>query len=116
MSTLNMVPFYAAGAFSGVSNIFSFWGENRRSPQYQEVPSRSLTAPPAPPSSTLLHGFTRRQCSEVENRLELLQRQLNRSVSRQTAVSPADCMPELQLPPFTLYCNKTQLSCMGSTK
>ncbi|XP_048113626.1 potassium voltage-gated channel subfamily H member 2a isoform X2 [Alosa alosa] len=70
-----------SGAFSGVSNIFSFWGENR-SPQYQEVPSRSLTAPPAPPSSALLHGYTRRQRSQVENRLELLQRQLNRLETR----------------------------------
>ncbi|KAL2097607.1 hypothetical protein ACEWY4_006814 [Coilia grayii] len=73
-----------SGAFSGVSNIFSFWGENR-GPQYQEVPSRSLTAPPAPPSSALLPSFTRRQCSEVENRLEMLQRQLNRLETRMSA-------------------------------
>ncbi|XP_063075188.1 potassium voltage-gated channel subfamily H member 2a isoform X2 [Engraulis encrasicolus] len=75
-----------SGALSGVSNIFSFWGENRE-PQYQEVPSRSLTAPPAPPSSSALmpSGFTRRQCNEVENRLEMLQRQLNRLETRMSA-------------------------------
>ncbi|XP_042559659.1 potassium voltage-gated channel subfamily H member 2a [Clupea harengus] len=70
-----------SGAFSGVSNIFNFWGENR-GPEYQEVPSRSLTAPPTSSPGALLQGFTRRQSSEVENRLELLQRQLNRLETR----------------------------------
>ncbi|KAJ8268531.1 hypothetical protein COCON_G00137030 [Conger conger] len=33
-----------SGAFSGVSNIFSFWGESRGR-QYQELPSQSLSSP-----------------------------------------------------------------------
>ncbi|KAM3865657.1 voltage-gated inwardly rectifying potassium channel KCNH2-like [Diretmus argenteus] len=86
-------------AFSGVSNIFNFWSsETQDEQQYQEVPcSRSLasppphsasqhhphptsSAPPAPPSpaphpppQTVL---SRRQKTALENRLELLQRQI----------------------------------------
>uniref|UniRef100_A0A8B9GZN8 Voltage-gated inwardly rectifying potassium channel KCNH2 n=1 Tax=Astyanax mexicanus TaxID=7994 RepID=A0A8B9GZN8_ASTMX len=71
-----------SGAFAGVSNIFSFWGESHAH-QYREVPSHSMScSPPSPPPSTFLRNITPRQCSEVENRLELLQRQLNRLESR----------------------------------
>uniref|UniRef100_A0A8B9H2L8 Voltage-gated inwardly rectifying potassium channel KCNH2 n=1 Tax=Astyanax mexicanus TaxID=7994 RepID=A0A8B9H2L8_ASTMX len=73
---------YTPGAFAGVSNIFSFWGESHAH-QYREVPSHSMScSPPSPPPSTFLRNITPRQCSEVENRLELLQRQLNRLESR----------------------------------
>ncbi|KAI1889003.1 hypothetical protein AGOR_G00174580 [Albula goreensis] len=68
-----------SGAFSGVSNIFSFWGDSRGR-QYQEVPRSSLPSPP--PLNVPLHSITRRQRSEVENRLDLLQKQLNRLETR----------------------------------
>ncbi|KAI1902142.1 hypothetical protein AGOR_G00041660 [Albula goreensis] len=68
-----------SGAFSGVSNIFSFWGESRGR-QYQELPSHSLSSPPPP--DTPLHCLTRQQRSGLENRLELLQKQLNRLETR----------------------------------
>uniref|UniRef100_A0A3B4DN17 Voltage-gated inwardly rectifying potassium channel KCNH2 n=1 Tax=Pygocentrus nattereri TaxID=42514 RepID=A0A3B4DN17_PYGNA len=71
-----------SGTFSGISNIFSFWGESQGH-QYQEVPSHSMSCPPpSPPHSAFLHNITHHQRSEVENRLELLQRQLNRLESR----------------------------------
>uniref|UniRef100_A0A8C9SG40 Voltage-gated inwardly rectifying potassium channel KCNH2 n=1 Tax=Scleropages formosus TaxID=113540 RepID=A0A8C9SG40_SCLFO len=71
-----------SGALSGVSNIFSFWGESRGR-QYQELPSRSLPSPPPP--GVPLHGITQRQRSELENRLELLQKQLHRLETRMLA-------------------------------
>ncbi|XP_060799476.1 potassium voltage-gated channel subfamily H member 2a [Neoarius graeffei] len=61
---------------SEVSNIFRFWGESHGH-CYQQVPSHSLPCPP--PSSSSMdfsHNITPRQCSKVENRLELLQKQL----------------------------------------
>ncbi|XP_056155794.1 potassium voltage-gated channel subfamily H member 2 [Lampris incognitus] len=69
-----------SGAFSGVSNIFSFWGEGRGSRQYQELPRSSLPSPP--PLNTPLHSLSRQQRNELENRLDLLQKQLNRLESR----------------------------------
>uniref|UniRef100_UPI003AAE560A voltage-gated inwardly rectifying potassium channel KCNH6-like n=1 Tax=Centroberyx gerrardi TaxID=166262 RepID=UPI003AAE560A len=95
-------------AFSGVSNIFSFWGsENREEQQYQEVPcSRSLPSPPPhPPSQHPPHppsssppppplppppppphpAIPQRQKGELENRLELLQSQIFRLESRMSA-------------------------------
>uniref|UniRef100_A0A3Q4MYW6 Voltage-gated inwardly rectifying potassium channel KCNH2 n=1 Tax=Neolamprologus brichardi TaxID=32507 RepID=A0A3Q4MYW6_NEOBR len=68
------------GAFSGVSNIFSFWGESRGSGQYQEVPSCSLASPP--PLNTPLHSLSRQQRNQLDTRLDLLQKQLNRLESR----------------------------------
>ncbi|XP_048151452.1 potassium voltage-gated channel subfamily H member 2 isoform X1 [Corvus hawaiiensis] len=65
-----------SGAFSGVSNIFSFWGDTRGR-QYQELPRCSHGAPPNPPPT-----LTRRQRSDLESRLDLLQKQLNRLESR----------------------------------
>uniref|UniRef100_A0AAZ3R4P1 Voltage-gated inwardly rectifying potassium channel KCNH2 n=1 Tax=Oncorhynchus tshawytscha TaxID=74940 RepID=A0AAZ3R4P1_ONCTS len=64
------------GAFSGVSNIFSFWGESRGSREYQELPRCSL------PSSPPLNNISRRQRTELDNRLDLLQQQLNRLETR----------------------------------
>ncbi|CDQ98483.1 unnamed protein product [Oncorhynchus mykiss] len=64
------------GAFSGVSNIFSFWGESRGSREYQELPRCSLPYPPH--LNTPLNSIGRRQRTELENRLDLLQKQLNR--------------------------------------
>ncbi|XP_075903842.1 voltage-gated inwardly rectifying potassium channel KCNH2 isoform X3 [Nelusetta ayraudi] len=70
-----------SGAFSGVSNIFSFWGENRGGGgQYQEVPSCSVTSPP--PLNTPLHSLSRQQRNQLDTRLDLLQKQLNRLESR----------------------------------
>jgi potassium voltage-gated channel Eag-related subfamily H protein 2 len=63
------------GAFSGVSNIFSFWGDSRGR-QYQELPRC-----PAPTPSLLnipLSSPSRRSRGDVESRLDALQRQLNR--------------------------------------
>ncbi|XP_064187341.1 potassium voltage-gated channel subfamily H member 2 isoform X1 [Anguilla rostrata] len=68
-----------SGAFSGVSNIFSFWGDSRGR-QYQEVPRSSLPSPP--PVSV---PFSRRQRCEVEHRLDLLQKQLSRLETRMSA-------------------------------
>ncbi|KAM4543333.1 voltage-gated inwardly rectifying potassium channel KCNH2 isoform 2-T3 [Fundulus diaphanus] len=72
-----------SGAFSGVSNIFSFWGESRGGGQYQEVPSCSLASPP--PLNTPLHSLSRQQRSQLDTRLDLLQKQLNRLESRMSA-------------------------------
>uniref|UniRef100_A0A3B5Q283 Voltage-gated inwardly rectifying potassium channel KCNH2 n=1 Tax=Xiphophorus maculatus TaxID=8083 RepID=A0A3B5Q283_XIPMA len=72
-----------SGAFSGVSNIFSFWGESRGGGQYQEVPSCSLASPP--PLNTPLHSLSRQQRSQLDARLDLLQKQLNRLESRMSA-------------------------------
>ncbi|XP_069066860.1 potassium voltage-gated channel subfamily H member 2 isoform X1 [Pleurodeles waltl] len=71
-----------SGAFSGVSNIFSFWGDNRGR-QYQELPQCTIPAhatlnPPPPPVS-------RRQRCDVERRLDILQKQLSRLESRMTS-------------------------------
>ncbi|NXB84847.1 KCNH2 protein, partial [Vidua chalybeata] len=65
-----------SGAFSGVSNIFSFWGDTRGR-QYQELPRCSHGPPPNPPPT-----LTRRQRSDLESRLDVLQKQLNRLESR----------------------------------
>ncbi|KAM3681236.1 LOW QUALITY PROTEIN: voltage-gated inwardly rectifying potassium channel KCNH2 [Ammospiza maritima maritima] len=65
-----------SGAFSGVSNIFSFWGDTRGR-QYQELPRCSHGGPPNPTPT-----LTRRQRSDLESRLDLLQKQLNRLESR----------------------------------
>ncbi|XP_061853463.1 potassium voltage-gated channel subfamily H member 2 isoform X3 [Colius striatus] len=71
-----------SGAFSGVSNIFSFWGESRGR-QYQELPRCTI---PAHAALTIpLPPMSRRQRSEVETRLDLLQKQLNRLESRMAA-------------------------------
>ncbi|KAM9839180.1 voltage-gated inwardly rectifying potassium channel KCNH2 [Aulostomus maculatus] len=69
-----------SGAFSGVSHIFSFWGESRGGGQYQEVPSCSLASPP--PLNTPLHNLSRQQRNQLDTRLDLLQKQLNRLESR----------------------------------
>ncbi|MFT7809104.1 potassium voltage-gated channel subfamily H member 2-like [Arapaima gigas] len=68
-----------SGAFSGVSNIFSFWGESRGR-QYQELPRTNLPSPPPP--GTPLQGTTRRQRCDLEDRLDLLQKQLHRLETR----------------------------------
>ncbi|XP_057680245.1 potassium voltage-gated channel subfamily H member 2 isoform X1 [Corythoichthys intestinalis] len=72
-----------SGALSGVSNIFSFWNENRGGGQYQEVPSCSIASPPA--LSTPLHSLSRQQRNQLDTRLDLLQKQLNRLESRMSA-------------------------------
>ncbi|KAM6919933.1 voltage-gated inwardly rectifying potassium channel KCNH6-like [Lycodopsis pacificus] len=87
-------------AFSGVSNIFTFWGsESGEEQRYQEVPcSHSLPSPPPqPPSldlfelpssshcpsstSALSSAIPRRKQVELEKRLEALQRQITRWVT-----------------------------------
>ncbi|XP_057188977.1 potassium voltage-gated channel subfamily H member 2a [Triplophysa rosa] len=71
-----------SGALSGVSNMFSFWGEHRGH-QYQEVPRHSMSFPSSSvPSNTAMHNDTHRHCTEVENRLELMQKQLHRLEKR----------------------------------
>ncbi|KAM9333278.1 voltage-gated inwardly rectifying potassium channel KCNH2 [Pholidichthys leucotaenia] len=69
-----------SGAFSGVSNIFSFWGERRGSGQYQEVPSCSLASPAT--LNTPLHSLSQQQRNQLDARLDLLQKQLSRLESR----------------------------------
>uniref|UniRef100_UPI00398F7E09 voltage-gated inwardly rectifying potassium channel KCNH2-like n=1 Tax=Pristiophorus japonicus TaxID=55135 RepID=UPI00398F7E09 len=70
-----------SGAFASVSNIFSFWSD----PQahlYQDVPrpSASTHCPVEEPALAL----TRRHWSDIDCRLQLLQKQLNRLESRVT--------------------------------
>ncbi|XP_072234154.1 voltage-gated inwardly rectifying potassium channel KCNH2 [Leuresthes tenuis] len=72
-----------SGAFSGVSNIFSFWGESRGGGQYQEVPSCSLAS--HPPLNMPLHSLSQLQRNQLDSRLDLLQKQLNRLESRMSA-------------------------------
>uniref|UniRef100_A0A3Q3M053 Voltage-gated inwardly rectifying potassium channel KCNH2 n=1 Tax=Labrus bergylta TaxID=56723 RepID=A0A3Q3M053_9LABR len=75
-----IVASITTGAFSGVSNIFSFWGESRGAGQYQEVPSCSLASPPT--LNTPLHSLSRQQRNQLDTRLDLLQKQLNRLENR----------------------------------
>ncbi|KAM8967649.1 voltage-gated inwardly rectifying potassium channel KCNH2 isoform 2-T2 [Pelodytes ibericus] len=70
---------HLSGAFSGVSNIFSFWGD-RGGRQYQELPR--CTIPTHTTLSTPEPSITRRQKCELGSRLDLLQQQLNRLESR----------------------------------
>lgn len=63
------------GAFSGVSNIFSFWGD-RTGRQYQELPQ--CTVPAHSTLSAPVPSLSRRQKCELGNRLDHLQKQLNR--------------------------------------
>uniref|UniRef100_A0A8C3RZ36 Potassium voltage-gated channel subfamily H member 2 n=1 Tax=Chelydra serpentina TaxID=8475 RepID=A0A8C3RZ36_CHESE len=69
-------------AFSGVSNIFSFWGESRGQ-QYQELPH--CTVPAHASLSMALPPRGHRPRSEVESRLDQLQQQLNRLETRMAA-------------------------------
>ncbi|XP_034999021.1 potassium voltage-gated channel subfamily H member 2 [Hippoglossus stenolepis] len=69
-----------SGAFSGVSNIFSFWGESRGGGQYQEVPSCSLASPPT--INTPINSLSRQQRNQLDTRLDMLQKQLCRLESR----------------------------------
>lgn len=64
------------GAFSEVSNMFSFWGENRGASQYQEVPSSSLAS--LPPVNTSLHSMSQQKRNQLDTRLDQLQKQLVR--------------------------------------
>ncbi|TSN57724.1 Potassium voltage-gated channel subfamily H member 6 [Bagarius yarrelli] len=67
---------------SGVSKIFSFWGECHGHQQHQ-VPVYSMSCPPPLTSSvSVSHSITHCPCNKVENRLELLQKQLHGLGSR----------------------------------
>ncbi|XP_053569233.1 potassium voltage-gated channel subfamily H member 2 [Bombina bombina] len=70
---------HLSGAFSGVSNIFSFWGD-RGGREYQELPR--CTIPTHATLSAPVPSISRRQKCELGNRLDLLQKQLNRLESR----------------------------------
>ncbi|XP_060103953.1 potassium voltage-gated channel subfamily H member 2 [Heteronotia binoei] len=76
--TCNPLP----GAFSGVSNIFSFWGESRERQELPRCPVPAHTTLNIPLVSST--GGHRRRC-DLENRLDLLQKQLNRLEARLTA-------------------------------
>uniref|UniRef100_G3SRN3 Voltage-gated inwardly rectifying potassium channel KCNH2 n=1 Tax=Loxodonta africana TaxID=9785 RepID=G3SRN3_LOXAF len=71
-----------SGAFSGVSNIFSFWGDSRGR-QYQELPRCPATTPSL--LNIPLSSPGRRPRGDVESRLDALQRQLNRLETRLSA-------------------------------
>ncbi|KAM9163491.1 voltage-gated inwardly rectifying potassium channel KCNH2 [Pangshura tecta] len=71
-----------SGAFSGVSNIFSFWGESRGRP-YEELPRCTLPAHAG--LSMALPPPARRPHAEVQSRLDQLQQQLNRLETRMAA-------------------------------
>uniref|UniRef100_A0ACB8FWT0 Potassium voltage-gated channel sub H member 2 n=1 Tax=Sphaerodactylus townsendi TaxID=933632 RepID=A0ACB8FWT0_9SAUR len=73
-----------SGAFSGVSNIFSFWGDGRER-QYQELPRCPVPAHTALNIPLAGSAGGRRHRCELENRLDLLQKQLNRLEARLTA-------------------------------
>ncbi|XP_069815377.1 voltage-gated inwardly rectifying potassium channel KCNH2 isoform X3 [Dendropsophus ebraccatus] len=70
---------HLSGAFSGVSNIFSFWGD-RTGRQYQELPR--CTIPTHTTLSAPVPSLSRRQKCELGNRLDQLQKQLNRLENR----------------------------------
>ncbi|XP_041422733.1 potassium voltage-gated channel subfamily H member 2 isoform X2 [Xenopus laevis] len=70
---------HLSGAFSGVSNIFSFWGD-RAGGEYQELPRCTIPAHTA--VSGTAPSMSRRQKCELGHRLDLLQKQLNRLESR----------------------------------
>ncbi|XP_053322028.1 potassium voltage-gated channel subfamily H member 2 [Spea bombifrons] len=70
---------HLSGAFSGVSNIFSFWGD-RGGREYQELPR--CTIPAHTSLSAPVPSMSRRQKCELGSRLDLLQKQLNRLESR----------------------------------
>ncbi|KAM9306049.1 voltage-gated inwardly rectifying potassium channel KCNH2 [Gastrophryne carolinensis] len=70
---------HLSGAFSGVSNIFSFWGD-RNVRQYQELPR--CTIPAHSSLNAAVPSISRRQKCELGNRLDQLQKQLNRLESR----------------------------------
>ncbi|KAM4689652.1 voltage-gated inwardly rectifying potassium channel KCNH2 [Discoglossus pictus] len=70
---------HLSGAFSGVSNIFSFWGD-RGGRQYQELPR--CTIPTHATLNAPVPSISRRQKCELGSRLDLLQKQLNRLESR----------------------------------
>ncbi|ELK27524.1 Potassium voltage-gated channel subfamily H member 2 [Myotis davidii] len=73
-----------SGAFSGVSNIFSFWGDSRGR-QYQELPRCPAPAPAPSLLNIPLSSPGRRSRGDVESRLDALQRQLNRLETRLSA-------------------------------
>ncbi|KAJ6666734.1 hypothetical protein lerEdw1_020458 [Lerista edwardsae] len=72
-----------SGAFSGVSNIFSFWGESREC-QYQELPRCNIAAHTALNIPLASGAMSRQHRCELECRLDSLQKQLNRLESRLT--------------------------------
>ncbi|XP_070800702.1 voltage-gated inwardly rectifying potassium channel KCNH2-like [Pituophis catenifer annectens] len=75
-----------SGAFSGVSNIFSFWSESRER-QYQELPRCPTSAHPTlnlPLAGSSSLPSSRQHRTELEGRLDLLQKQLNRLENRLT--------------------------------
>ncbi|XP_019900891.2 potassium voltage-gated channel subfamily H member 6 [Esox lucius] len=76
-----------SGTFSGVSDIFHFWGDSCEQQPYQQAPCHILPSPcpaptPDPLNASLLSNISRRKRGELENRLDLLQRQLNSLESR----------------------------------
>ncbi|XP_073488672.1 voltage-gated inwardly rectifying potassium channel KCNH2 isoform X2 [Aquarana catesbeiana] len=71
---------HLSGAFSGVSNIFSFWGD-RSGRQYQELPRCTIPTHTTTISAPV-PSIGRRQKCELGNRLDQLQKQLNRLESR----------------------------------
>ncbi|XP_026861581.2 potassium voltage-gated channel subfamily H member 2a [Electrophorus electricus] len=76
-----------SGALSGVSNTLTFWGESHGH-QFLEAPSHNIShSLPSSSSTVFLHNITPHQGSphqgrEMQNKLELLHRQLNRLESR----------------------------------
>uniref|UniRef100_A0AAY5JZ41 Voltage-gated inwardly rectifying potassium channel KCNH2 n=1 Tax=Esox lucius TaxID=8010 RepID=A0AAY5JZ41_ESOLU len=80
-------PLSVSGTFSGVSDIFHFWGDSCEQQPYQQAPCHILPSPcpaptPDPLNASLLSNISRRKRGELENRLDLLQRQLNSLESR----------------------------------
>ncbi|TRY53857.1 hypothetical protein DNTS_002806 [Danionella cerebrum] len=72
-----------SGALSGVSNIFSLWGESGGH-RYQEVPSHSMSFPSSSaPTNPIRHNTSHGHYStEVEKRLEMMHKQLQRLEKR----------------------------------
>ncbi len=71
-------PYLKLGALSGFL-ISSASGGDSHAHQYQELPSHSMSLPSSSvPSNTVLHSVSHRYCTEVEKRLEMMQRQLHR--------------------------------------
>ncbi|XP_077159628.1 voltage-gated inwardly rectifying potassium channel KCNH2 isoform X2 [Paroedura picta] len=71
-------------AFAGVSNIFSFWGESQEG-HYQELPRCTAPAHTTLNIPLVRSAGGRHHRCELESRLDLLQKQLNRLEARLTA-------------------------------
>uniref|UniRef100_A0A8D2ZRD1 Voltage-gated inwardly rectifying potassium channel KCNH2 n=1 Tax=Scophthalmus maximus TaxID=52904 RepID=A0A8D2ZRD1_SCOMX len=80
LEVLDMYPEFADHFWNNLEITFNLRDVRDRHPEYQEVPSCSLASPPT--LNTPIHCLSRQQRSQLDTRLDLLQKQLNRLESR----------------------------------